>query len=280
LALQGLATEYLLNYIVERLTVSAAEPNGEVTTDQISEIVLDALGRSHRLAFLRSAVHHRMMRLSATDSEFEEMGSLAGELVSLGDINERHSPQSLPQVRELPPPILCPRCGSQRVARRSHVSTVRGLEQQPASCSNCGQKYTWEWGSHVPLLVTSEGGVSLFDLPRFRAGIRSAVRKLPGAAAIWSDEKLIASAAHTASISATPYIFRPSPEHPFPSISSEDLWLAAASALRSIHPLAFVRFALHSRALDEVDWEDKASRDRLSGMERIVQGITRRYFQS
>jgi hypothetical protein len=58
------------------------------------------------------------------------------------------------------------------------------------------------------------------------------------------------------------------------------LWLAAASALRSIHPLAFVRFALHSRALDEVDWEDKASRDRLSGMERIVQGITRRYFQS
>jgi len=164
------------------------------------------------------------------------------------------------------------------VARRSRSTTVRGLEQQPASCGNCGQRYTWEWGSQMPLLVTSDQGESLFDLPRFRGGIRSAVRKLPGTASIWGDEKMVASAANTASVSATPYIRAPTPEHPIPSIDAGDLWLAAASAVRAIHPLAFVRYALHSGAVDDLDWQEKENAVRLSRMEMVVQDIGRRYF--
>ena len=38
----------------------------------------------------------------------------------------------------------------------------------------------------------------------------------------------------------------PGPQNPLPSIDASDLWLVAATALRGIHPLAYVRFTLHS----------------------------------
>ena len=100
---------------------------------------------------------------------------------------------------------------------------VRHLDQQPASCGHCGQRYTWEWGSQIPLLITSRRGESLFDFRRFRSGIRHSVRKLPGTALIWSDEKLIASAASSALVSATPYIRQPNAASRVPSIDASDL---------------------------------------------------------
>jgi hypothetical protein len=135
-----------------------------------------------------------------------------------------------------------------------------------------------EWGSRTPLIVTSDQGDALFDIERFRGGIRSAVRKLPGSAAIWSDEKLVVSAAHSAAVSAIPYIRAPEDGHPIPSIEAGDLWLAAAGALRLIHPLAFVRFALHSGAVDDLDWRRPEFGRTLSALERIVLDIARRYF--
>jgi hypothetical protein len=65
-----------------------------------------------------------------------------------------------------------------------------------------------------------------------------------------------------------------------PSIEASDLWLAAASALRGIHPLAYVRFVLHSGAVGALDWTEQDNANRLSRMVRIVQGIGQRYFGS
>jgi transcriptional regulator NrdR family protein len=257
---------------------NAPEPNGEITTDQIAHVVLASLSRTHVLAFLRSAVHHRMMPLAGTEEEMRELANVTEELVADIQVPSSRSDLALPPLREPPLPLLCPRCGMQRVARRSRANTVRGLEQQPASCGNCGQRYVWEWGAQVPLLVITESDEAIFDVPRFRAGIRSAVRRLPGTAAIWGDERLVASAANTASMNATPFIRAPTPEHPIPSIDARDLWLAAASALREIHPLAFVRYALHSRAIVGLDWEKPANARRQTRLVAVVQDIGRRYF--
>jgi transcriptional regulator NrdR family protein len=278
--LRGLAPEYVIDFVSEHAARSAAESNGEVTTDTITRLILSALHRMHTLTFLRSAVHHRMMPLEAKPSEIEDLAAQMEPLVAAAHAHSPRQDMALPALREPPNPLLCPRCGMQKVARRSRSSSVRGLEQQPASCSNCGQRYTWEWGSLVPLVVISGDGESLFDLARFRNGIRASVRKLPGSAAIWGDEKLVTSAANQASISATPFIRPLSAEHPLPAIEAGDLWLAAASALRSIHPLAFVRFSLHSGAVEGLDWSDPDNARRLKRIESIVLDICRRYFDS
>ena len=81
-------------------------------------------------------------------------------------------------------------------------------------------------------------------------------------------------------MSATPYIRPPTAEHPIPSIDAGDLWLAASAALRGIHPLAFVRYALHSGAVDDLDWQNRQHAARLAKMEAIVLEIGRRYFNS
>jgi hypothetical protein len=65
-----------------------------------------------------------------------------------------------------------------------------------------------------------------------------------------------------------------------PSLNAGDLWLAAASALRSIHPLACVRYALHSGAIEALDWTDADNAKRLRRIESIVLDICRRYFAS
>jgi transcriptional regulator NrdR family protein len=279
-SLNGLAAEYVVDFVAENVARAAEESNGSVSTDLIAQLALTALYRMHVLAFLRSAVHHRVMPLEARASEIEELVAQAEGLIEAAHTHTPRQDMVLPELREPPNPMLCPRCGMQKVARRSRSSSVRGLEQQPASCSNCGQRYTWEWGSLVPLVVISSDGESLFDLPRFRNGIRASVRKLPGTAAIWSDEKLITSAVNTASISATPFIKPLSERDALPSLNAEDLWLAAASALRSIHPLACVRYALHSGAVQALDWTDAENARRLRRIESIVLNICRRYFGS
>lgn len=278
--LQELAGEFILDFAVEELSRAADEPNGEVTTDQIAEVTLAALHRMHTLAFLRSAVHHRLFPRCASPAECEQLADLAEGLMRGQHVHTERNEGELPVLREPPPPVLCPRCGMQKVSRRSRSRRVRDLEQQPASCGHCGQRYTWEWGSQVPLLVSSEEGDSLFDLARFRTGIRSAVRKLPGPAAIWTDEKLVASAANTALVRATPYIRAPQRGRPVPSLYADDLWLAAASALRGIHPLAFVRYAIHSGALANLDWSTRENSRKLREMDSIVLRIAGRHFQS
>jgi hypothetical protein len=65
-----------------------------------------------------------------------------------------------------------------------------------------------------------------------------------------------------------------------PSIAADDLWLAAASALRGIHPLAFVRYAIHSGALADLDWSGEENARELRRMDRIVQEILGRYLES
>jgi hypothetical protein len=132
----------------------------------------------------------------------------------------------------------------------------------------------------VPLLVSSDEGDLLFDPFRFRNGIRSAVRKLPGPAAIWTDEKLVASAANTALVLATPYIRPPEAGRPAPSVHADDLWLAAAAALRGIHPLAFARYAIHSGALAALDWSAPDNAAQLEKMDTMVREIAHRYFAS
>ena len=276
--LELLVSEFVLGFSLEELVRTAAEPNGEITTDEIAYVAMASLSRTHVLAFLRSAVHHRMMPIAGTEAEIEELAEVAQELVADIQVPSERNEQTLPPLREPPIPLVCPRCGMQRVARRSRASTVRGLEQQPASCSNCGQRYTWEWGAQVPLIVITGAGEALFEVPRFRAGIRSAVRRLPGSAAIWGDERLVESAANTASVNATPYIKPPTPECPIPSIDAGDLWLAAASALREIHPLAFLRYALHSRAIVGLDWKKRENARRQARMETVIQSIGSRYF--
>lgn len=275
-----LAAEYVFDYVIEELAKAVPEPNGEVSTDQIAATVLGGLFRMHPLAYLRSAVHHRLLPLEATQAEIEELAKYADFLVSRAHIHTQSSEFAWPALREPPAPLLCPRCGTARIARRSRATVVRGLEQQPASCGFCGQRYVLEWGSQAPLVVVSDQGESLFDIARFRAGIRNAVRKLPGTAAIWGDEKLVISAAHTAAVSAIPYIRPPGPGHAIPSVDAGDLWLAAAEALRGIHPLAFVRYALHSGAIDDLDWRRPEFASALERMQSIVSEIGRRYFVS
>jgi transcriptional regulator NrdR family protein len=279
-ALMPLASEYLFDFIVEELARAVPEPNGEVTTDFVATIVLRGLHRMNVIAFLRSAVHHRMMTSAARESEIDDLAGRADVLVSLAHAHTQGGDVSWPALREPPSAIVCPRCGTTRIARRSRSNAVRGLDQQPASCSHCGQRYVMEWGSQAPLLVSSAQGDSLFDIARFRAGIRSAVRKLPGTAAIWGDEKLVVSAANTAAVAAIPFIQPPTTQRPIPSINSGDLWLAAAAALRGIHPLAFVRYAVHSGAIDDLDWNDAVAKGALTRMEETVVSIGRRYFDS
>jgi transcriptional regulator NrdR family protein len=273
-----LASEYLFDFVVEELARSVNEPNGEITTDFVAAVVLRGLHRMNVIAFLRSAVHHRLMTLTALDSEIGDLADRADILVGLAHEHTQGAEFSWPALREPPAAIACPRCGTTRIARRSRAGSDRGLDQQPASCSFCGQRYILQWGSQAPLLVSSPQGDSLFDITRFRAGIRSAVRKLPGTAAIWSDEKLVVSAANTAAVAAIPFIQPPSPERPMPLIHSGDLWLAAAAALRGIHPLAFVRYAVHSGAIDDLDWRQPEAREALHRMERTVISIAQRYF--
>jgi|GEM_PF-6823464 len=277
-ALDELAGELVLNFAVESLARAAEEPNGDITTDQIALAVLSGLRRLHALAFVRSAVHHRLFPSTAT---MEECVTLAGAVEALLEgrhlQSDRIDPE-LPILREPPPPVRCSRCGMPRVSRRSRAKTAMGLEQQAASCGHCGQRFTWEWGSRVPLLVSSDEGDSLFDPVRFRNGIRSAVRKLPGAAVIWSDEMLIASAANSALMSATPFIRPPAREMPVPAIQADDLWLSAAATLRRIHPLAYVRYAVHSGALANVDWSAPENRDALRAIVQVIDAICRRYF--
>jgi transcriptional regulator NrdR family protein len=273
-----LATDYLQNFVVEELAGTAAQPNGEVTTDQIAATVLRGLHRMQPIAFLRSAVHHRLMPRAAMNAEIDRMAEAAQRLVNRAHEHSTNSQFTWPEVREPPAPITCTRCGATRVARRSRASVTHDLEQQPASCSSCGQRFTFEWGSHAPLLVISSDDRSLFDVRRFRAGIRSAVRKLPGTAAIWSDERLVVSAAHSAAASAIPYIQAPTVEHPIPLIRSGDLWLAAAAALKGIHPLAFVRYAMHSGAVDDLDWDLPDVRRDFESIESTVKDVARRYF--
>jgi transcriptional regulator NrdR family protein len=275
-----LAPELVFDFVAEDLARSAPEPNGEVTTDQIANIALVALHNAYPLAFLRSAVHHRLLSLAATQADWEELAGIAENFASAAHAHTRTYQPTWPVLREPAPPILCPRCGTSRVARRSRASIVRHLDQQPASCNHCGQRYVWEWGSQVPLLITSSRGESLFDFNRFRSGIRHSVRKLPGTAMIWSDEHLVASAANSALVSATPYIRPVSPDTRVPSIDASDLWLAAAGALRAIHALAFVRFVLHSGAVGALDWRDREHANQLARMLGIVQLIGRRYFGS
>jgi transcriptional regulator NrdR family protein len=277
-ALNGLAAEFVVDFVAEYLSRAGDQANGEVTTDTVARLAHIALYRMHLLAFLRSAVHHRMFPSHATPQEIEELASQVEHLVNVAHHHSAAQDLTLPTLREPPSPLLCPRCNTQRVARRSRSSTLRGLEQQPASCSHCGQRFTWEWGSLAPLVVISPDGESLFEQARFRNGIRASVRKLPGTAAIWSDEKLITSAVNTASISATPFIRPLSDEYPLPAIDSRDLWLAAASALRSIHPLAAVRYALHSGAVQGLDWSDSDNASRLRRIESIALDISRRHF--
>jgi transcriptional regulator NrdR family protein len=278
--LQPLAAELVFDFVAEQVSRAAAEPNGKVTTDEIAAIAMAALFNTHELAFLRSAVHHRMLSLEATEEEWEELAEIAGQFGADAHEHTLGPEPAWPALREPAPAVLCPRCGSPRVARRSRASVVRGLDQQAASCSHCGQRFIWEWGSRVPLLITSRRGESLFDPQRFRAGIRHSVRKLPGPASIWSDERLVGSAASSALASATPYIRTPRPGQPLPSIDSSDLWLAAASALRGIHPLAYVRYTLHSGGVGALDWRAPDYSRRLSRMLDIVQGIGRRYFKA
>ncbi len=275
-----LAPEFVLDFVAEQLAKVASEPNGEVTTDQIANAGMAALFNAYVLAFLRSAVHHRLLSAAASEPEWEELAAIAGHFARGAHANTERQESSWPALREPAPPVLCPRCGTSRVARRSRATVVRHLDQQPSSCGHCGQRYIWEWGSQIPLVITSRRGESLFDFNRFRSGIRHSVRKLPGTALIWSDEKLIASAASAALVSATPYIRSPSADDRVPSIEASDLWLAAADALRAIHPLAFVRFVLHSGAVGALDWKDHDNAVRLSRMVRIVEGIGRRYFES
>jgi transcriptional regulator NrdR family protein len=278
--LQPLAAELVFDFVAEHVSRVAAEPNGKVTTDEIAAIAMAGLFNTHELAFLRSAVHHRMLAVEATEQEWEELAEIASQLAADTHAHTQGSDPVWPALREPAPAILCPRCGSPRVARRSRASVVRGLDQQAASCSNCGQRFVWEWGSRVPLLITSRREESLFDPLRFRAGIRHSVRKLPGPASIWSDERLVGSAASSALASATPYIRTPQPGQPLPSIDASDLWLAAASALRGIHPLAYVRYTLHSGGVGALDWRARDNAQRLARMLDIVQGIGRRYFKS
>jgi transcriptional regulator NrdR family protein len=175
-SLNGLAAEYVVDFVAEHVARAGEEANGEVSTDLIAHLTLVALYRMHVLVFLRSAVHHRMMPLEATPSEIEELVAQAEGLIDAAHTHTPRQGMTLPALREPPIPMLCPRCGMQRVARRSRSSTVRGLEQQPASCSHCGQRFIWEWGSLVPLVVISAEGESLFDLSRFRNGIRASCR--------------------------------------------------------------------------------------------------------
>jgi transcriptional regulator NrdR family protein len=275
-----IAGEYVLDFVTEALTARAPEPNGQVTTDAIASLVFVALNRMHVLAFLRSTVHHRLMPLEATDFEIARLAELADALVAAAHTHTERQEFSWPALREPPTPVVCPRCGTARIARRSRATVVQGLDQQPASCGYCGQRFALEWGSQAPMLVTSEQGESLFDVERFRGGIRSAVRKLPGTAAIWSDEKLVVSAAHSAAVSAIPFIRPPTAAHPVPSIEAGDLWLAAADALRTIHPLAFVRFALHSGAVDDLDWQQPQFGRTLAAMGDIIREIGKRYFSN
>jgi transcriptional regulator NrdR family protein len=279
-SLWALAPEFAFDFVIEHLAKAAPEPNGEVTTDQIACIVMAGLFNSYELAFLRSAVHHRIMSLAAAEPEWEELAVIAAHFAGAAHAHTQRYEPAWPELREPAPPVLCSRCGVSRVARRSRATVVRHLDQQPASCGHCGQRYTWEWGSQIPLLITSRRGESLFDFNRFRGGIRHSVRKLPGTAVIWSDEKLIASAASAALVSATPYIHPPRPDDRVPSIDASDLWLAAADALRAIHPLAFVRFVLHSGAVGALDWTDPDNVKRLSRMVRVVEGIGQRYFET
>jgi len=65
-----------------------------------------------------------------------------------------------------------------------------------------------------------------------------------------------------------------------PAIDAGDLWLAAAAALRDIHPLAFVRYALHSGAVDDLDWSLPEFAAALARMEAIVREVGQRYFGS
>jgi transcriptional regulator NrdR family protein len=277
-AMALLAGDYVLDYAVEELARGASEPNGEVTTDEIATVVLRGLYRMHPIAFLRSALHHRLMPQSATDPEIAQLAEVADLLVARAHAHSADQEFTWPALREPPSPMLCPRCGLARIARRSRAGSQRGLDQQPASCGFCGQRFTLEWGSHAPLLVTSDQGDSLFDVERFRGGIRSAVRKLPGSASIWSDEKLVVSAAHTAATSAIPFIRGPGEGHPIPSLNAGDLWLAAAAALRGIHPLAFVRYAMHSGAVDDLARGDRDIGPAFRRMEGLVTTIARRYF--
>lgn len=278
--LWALAPEFVLDFVAEQLAKAAPEPNGEVTTDQIANAAMAGLFNSYALAFLRSAVHHRLLSAAASESEWEELAGIAEHFANSAHAHTQRYDASWPSLREPAPALLCPRCGASRVARRSRASIVRHLDQQPASCGHCGQRYLWEWGSQVPLLITSRRGESLFDFNRFRFGIRNSVRKLPGTAVIWSDEKLIASAANSALVSATPYIRPPDAVNHVPSIEASDLWLSAASALPAIHPLAFVRFVLHSGAVGALDWKDPDNGNRLSRMVRIIARIGQRYFGS
>jgi transcriptional regulator NrdR family protein len=275
-----LANDFVVDFVTERLANIAPEPNGQVTTDQIASIAMAGLFRSYPLAYLRCAVHHRMIGLAATPEEWEELTSIADDLAAAAHAHTEPMESEPPLMREPLPPVLCPRCETPRVARRSRASVVRHLNVQPASCNHCGQRYTWEWGSQIPMLITSAKGDTLFDFDRFRAGIRHSVRKLPGKAIIWSDERLIVSAGVTALISAAPFIRPPSDDQLLPSINASDIWLAAASALRAIHPLASVRFVLHSGAVGALDWETRERAADLKRMLGIVEGIGQRYFRS
>jgi len=141
-----LAPEYLFDFVIEELSRAAPEPNGVVSTDLIAALSLTGLHRMHVVAFLRSAVHHRMMPLAAREAEIEDLAALVTFLVSRAHAHTQKQEFTWPALREPPLPILCPRCGTARVARRSRSASVKGLDQQPASCNYCGQRYTLEWG--------------------------------------------------------------------------------------------------------------------------------------
>ena len=79
---------------------------------------------------------------------------------------------------------------------------------------------------------------------------------------------------------ATPFIRTPEPGRPVPSVHADDLWLGAASALRGIHPLAFVRYAIHSGRLANLDWGEDANARRLERIDTVVRDIVARYFGS
>lgn len=272
------APEFALSFLVEHLAATSPEPNGAVTTDQIAAIAMSALYGMHMLAFLRYAVSHRMFTFVSTADECEQLADEMDRLVGRAYAHTPGYESGLPAVREAAPPMLCPRCGTQRVARRSRATLIQGFGQQPAVCGQCGQRYILEWGAQVPLLVTTPGRQSPFDLARFRAGIATSVHELPAPAAVWSDEKLALSAANSALISATRYIRRSEPALPVPSIDSADLWLAAAAGLRQIHPLAYVRYAVHAGAIAALSWEDERNRSSLDRLTEITRGVAERYF--
>jgi len=278
--LLAFAADYALGFLVDRLAIAASEPNGAVTTDQIAAIAMAGLNRMHGLAFLRYAVSHRMFKLESTPPECEGLAEAVQVLVDQAYRHTTGYQAGLPKHREVAPPLLCPRCGLQNVARRSRATVSDGFGQQPSECGRCGQRYVIEWGAQVPLLVTSRRGASPFEPNRFRRGIATSVRDLPAAAAIWGDDMVVASAASSALRAATGYIRPASSDIPTPTIDGGDLWLAAAAGLRGIHPLAFARYAVHSGAIDDLDPEDTEIAGAMRKMEGIVKDIGQRYFGS